>query len=89
MSDEKKITELTSELKAVVSDAVETAETLADRKQTIENLASDEAIQEKVEAAIKATPANYQEKFQPRLRTPQDALSPTVNSSHPSQATMM
>lgn len=67
MSDEKKITELTSELKAVVSDAVETAETLADRKQTIENLASDEAIQEKVEAAIKATQANYQEKFQTPL----------------------
>ena len=67
MSDEKKITELTSELKAVVSDAVKTAETLADRKQTIENLASDEAIQEKVEAAIKATQANYQEKFQTPL----------------------
>ena len=63
MSDEKKLQDLTEELRGVVTEATKAAQTLADRKQAIENVSSDEAIINKVEEAVKATQSINSENF--------------------------
>jgi len=63
MSDEKTLQDLTSELKSVVNDAVSSAKTLADHKQAIENISSDETIKAKVDEAVKASSKIAHEDF--------------------------